>query len=63
MQKTCIEINSLTAIDRARALVRDLHKEIQMLHVQELDRAFFATAKGMTYRTRQRLASETGVEL
>lgn len=53
MPQRLTAVRATGVVNRARRLVEDLRVEIQVLHVQELDRAFLATNKGMIYRTRE----------
>ena len=49
MQRRVILTSSTRLVDRTLRLVEDMREEYVAIHVQELDRAFFATSKGMTY--------------
>lgn len=57
MQQIFIASSYIAALWRRLFFVEDLREEIQALHIQELDRAFLATGKGMTYRSREQLSN------
>ena len=57
MQQIFTPSSYIAALWRRLVFVEDFRAEIQALHIQELDRAFLATGKGMTYRSGEQLSN------